>query len=40
VLFNIAAKQGNEEKLLQLHPQLTDSIEDQLSLAAVHFHRR
>ena len=39
VLFNVAHKAGNEGKLLQHHQRLTDSLEDQLSLAAIHFLR-
>ena len=30
---------GDETKLMQYHQQLTESIEDQLSLASIHFQR-
>ncbi len=40
VLFHCAHKLGDEAKLMQYHQQLTDSIEDQLSLASIHYHRR
>jgi intraflagellar transport protein 56 len=39
VLFHCAHKQGDEPKLMQYHQQLTESIEDQLSLASIHFQR-
>ncbi|EWM26214.1 tetratricopeptide repeat protein 26 [Nannochloropsis gaditana] len=39
LLFHIAHKQGNETKLLHLHHQLSDGVEDQLSLAAIHYLR-
>ena len=39
LLFHIANKQNDETKLMEYHQQLTDSIEDQLSLAAMHFLR-
>jgi hypothetical protein len=39
LLFHIAHKLGNENKLLLYHQRLTDTMEDQLSLAAIHFLR-
>jgi intraflagellar transport protein 56 len=39
LLFNIAHRTGNEEKLFQYHNQLKDRKADQLSLAAVHYLR-
>jgi intraflagellar transport protein 56 len=36
VLFHCAHRVGDETKLLQYHQRLTDSINDQLSLAAIH----
>lgn len=39
LLFHIAHKLGNESKLLLYHQRLTDTMEDQLSLAAIHFLR-
>lgn len=39
ILFHCAHKQGDETKLMQYHQQLTESIEDQLSLASIHFQR-
>eukprot|EP00201_Polytomella_parva_P024112 CAMPEP_0175040624 /NCGR_PEP_ID=MMETSP0052_2-20121109/1383_1 /TAXON_ID=51329 ORGANISM="Polytomella parva, Strain SAG 63-3" /NCGR_SAMPLE_ID=MMETSP0052_2 /ASSEMBLY_ACC=CAM_ASM_000194 /LENGTH=582 /DNA_ID=CAMNT_0016302889 /DNA_START=6 /DNA_END=1754 /DNA_ORIENTATION=+ len=39
ILFHSSQRQGNDEKLMLFHGQLSDSIEDQLSLASVHFQR-
>jgi intraflagellar transport protein 56 len=39
ILFHCAHKQNDESKLMQYHQQLTDSIEDQLSLASIHYQR-
>mmetsp|Transcript_35995 Transcript_35995/g.106434 ORF Transcript_35995/g.106434 Transcript_35995/m.106434 type:complete len:556 (-) Transcript_35995:813-2480(-) len=39
ILFHCAHKMGDETKLMQYHQQLTESIEDQLSLASIHFQR-
>lgn len=39
VLFHCAQRQNNDEKLMQYHAQLTEAIEDQLSLASVHYAR-
>lgn len=40
ILFHIAFRKDDEKTLLQRHSDLTDTKEDQLSLAAVHFQRR
>ena len=39
LLFHCAQRQGNDSKLMSYHQQLTESLEDQLSLAAVHYQR-
>ena len=39
ILFHCSHKLGDETKLMQYHQQLTESIEDQLSLASIHFQR-
>ncbi|CAF3059305.1 unnamed protein product [Rotaria socialis] len=39
VLFHVAHKQNNEEKLMGLHRQLQDVIEDQMCLASMHYMR-
>lgn len=39
VLFHCAHKTGQEERLMEFHAQLTDSLEDQLSLASIHYLR-
>uniref|UniRef100_A0A7S0WYC0 Intraflagellar transport protein 56 n=1 Tax=Chlamydomonas leiostraca TaxID=1034604 RepID=A0A7S0WYC0_9CHLO len=39
VLFHCAHKGGDEAKLMNYHQQLTESIEDQLSLASIHYQR-
>ena len=39
ILFHLAHKSGDEGKLMQYHQRLTESTEDQLSLAAMHFFR-
>ncbi|XP_025074595.1 intraflagellar transport protein 56 [Pogonomyrmex barbatus] len=37
LLFHLAHKMGNESKLMEYHQMLQDVIEDQLSLAAIHY---
>jgi intraflagellar transport protein 56 len=39
LLFHIAHKQNDEKKLMVYHQQLSDTTEDQLSLAAIHYLR-
>jgi len=39
VLFHVAHRLGDEAKLMNHHQQLTESLEDQLSLAAIHYLR-
>jgi intraflagellar transport protein 56 len=39
ILFHCAHKFNDESKLMTYHQQLTDSTEDQLSLASIHYHR-
>ncbi|GBG77774.1 hypothetical protein CBR_g24221 [Chara braunii] len=39
IFFHLAHKFNDETKLMLYHQQLTDSTEDQLSLASIHFHR-
>lgn len=39
LLFNIAHRTGNEEKLMLYHQNLKDRKDDQLSLAAIHYLR-
>ena len=39
LLFHIAHRSGNEAQLMQRHGQMGGGLEDQLSLAAVHFER-
>ncbi|GAX82244.1 hypothetical protein CEUSTIGMA_g9672.t1 [Chlamydomonas eustigma] len=39
ILFHCAHKLSDETKLMQYHQQLTESIEDQLSLASIHYQR-
>ncbi|XP_043502967.1 intraflagellar transport protein 56 [Polistes fuscatus] len=39
LLFHLAHKMGNEEKLLEYHQMLHDVLEDQLSLASIHYLR-
>lgn len=39
VLFHVSHKQNNEEKLMNLHRQLQDVIEDQMCLASMHYMR-
>jgi intraflagellar transport protein 56 len=39
LLFNIAHRTSDENKLMEYHQQLKDQKEDQLSLAAVHYLR-
>lgn len=39
VLFHLAHKSGDEGRLMTQHAQLSDSLEDQLSLASVHYLR-
>lgn len=37
--FHLAYKLGDEASLMDYHQQLQDTIEDQLSLAAIHYMR-
>lgn len=37
--FHLAHKQGDEKKLMEYHELLADVVEDQLSLAAIHYLR-
>ena len=39
VLFHVSHKLDNEQRLMQYHQNLTDTNEDQLSLAAIHYLR-
>jgi hypothetical protein len=39
ILFHCAHKMADEAKLMQYHQQLTENLEDQLSLASIHFQR-
>jgi intraflagellar transport protein 56 len=39
ILFHVAHKLGEETQLINYHHRLTSSIEDQLSLAGMHFLR-
>lgn len=39
LLFHLAHKLGDEKKLMDHHQQLQDMIEDQLSLASIHYLR-
>lgn len=39
LLFHLAHKLNDEERLLELHGSLCDVIEDQLSLASMHYLR-
>lgn len=39
ILFHCAHKTSQEEKLMECHTQLSDSLEDQLSLASIHYLR-
>ena len=39
ILFHCAHKRNDETKLMHYHQQLSDSIEDQLSLASIHYLR-
>ncbi|XP_071870696.1 tetratricopeptide repeat domain 26 [Bombus fervidus] len=39
LLFHLAHKMGNEAKLMEYHHMLEDMIEDQLSLASIHYLR-
>lgn len=39
LLFHCAHRQGDDTRLMQFHSQLSDSVEDQLSLSSVHFLR-
>jgi hypothetical protein len=39
IQFHCAHKRGDEDALMALHSSLGDSLEDQLSLAALHFNR-
>jgi len=37
--FHLSHKQGDEKKLMEYHELLADVVEDQLSLAAIHYLR-
>jgi intraflagellar transport protein 56 len=39
ILFNLAYKLNDENKLMMQHQKLTDTKEDQLCLAAIHYMR-
>jgi intraflagellar transport protein 56 len=39
ILFHVAHKTNNEQKLMEYHQQLSDTKEDQLCLAAIHYVR-
>jgi len=39
ILLHCAQRQGDEDALMAQHSHLTDSLDDQLSLAALHFNR-
>ncbi len=39
ILFHVAHKQGDENKLMVHHQKLTDDVQDQLSLASIHYLR-
>ena len=39
ILFHCAHKTSQEEKLMDCHQLLTESLEDQLSLASIHYLR-
>lgn len=39
ILFHLALKTNNEKDLMKYHQKITDSTEDQLSLASVHYAR-
>ena len=39
ILFHVAHRQGDETQLINYHQRLTNSVEDQLSLAGMHFLR-
>jgi intraflagellar transport protein 56 len=39
ILFHLAHKFNDESKLMRFHRNLTDSPEDQLCLAAIHYLR-
>lgn len=39
ILFNLAHRSGDENKLMTYHQQLRDTKEDQLALAGVHYNR-
>jgi intraflagellar transport protein 56 len=39
ILFQCAHARGDEDALMVQHSALSDSLEDQLSLAALHFNR-
>lgn len=39
ILFHCAHKLNDETRLMQYHQQLTESLEDQLSLASIHYQR-
>jgi intraflagellar transport protein 56 len=39
ILFHLAHRMNDETKLMKYHAKITDSIEDQLSLASIHYLR-
>ncbi|CAN0506143.1 unnamed protein product, partial [Discosporangium mesarthrocarpum] len=39
LLFHISHKLNNENRLMEYHQKLSDTNEDQLSLAAIHYLR-
>ena len=39
LLFQLAQKLGDENEIMNLHSQLTNSVEDQLCMAALHYLR-
>ena len=39
ILFHVAHRQGDETQLINYHQRLTNAVEDQLSLAGMHFLR-
>jgi hypothetical protein len=39
ILFHCAHSRGDEDALMALHSSLSNSLEDQLSLASLHFNR-
>ena len=39
ILFHVAHKMNDEDRLMNLHQQLQDVLPDQLSLASMHYMR-